>query len=71
MLQDGKTVDFWHDPNYAKMLSDQQEAFSAFSTGQVKDARKALDYIAYKQQQTLYDAGQTKTAPSGTLPSLS
>ena len=71
MLQDGKTLDFWHDPNYAKMLSDQQEAFTAFSTGQVKDARKALDYIAYKQQQTLYDAGETKTAPSGTLPSLS
>lgn len=70
MLRDGNTVDFWHNPNYAKMLSDQQEAFSAFSTGQVKDPRKALDYIAFKQQQTLFDAGQTKTAPSGSLPSL-
>lgn len=70
MLADGKTVDFWHDPNYARMLSDQQEAFTAYSTGQVKDPKQALDYIAYKQQQTLHDAGQTETAPTGTLPTL-
>lgn len=71
MLQDGKTLDFWHNANYAKMLSDQQEALTAYSTGQVKDPKTALDYIAYKQQETLYQAGQTKTAPSGTLPPLS
>jgi multiple sugar transport system substrate-binding protein len=70
MLQSGKTTDFWHDPNYAKMLSDQQEAFTAYSTGQVKDARQALDYVAYKQQQTLHEAGATKKAPTGTLPTL-
>lgn len=70
MLKDGRTKDFWHDPNYAKMLSDQQEAFSAYATGQANDPKAVLDYIAYKQQETLHNAGQTDKAPEGSLPKI-
>lgn len=70
MLKDGRTRDFWHDPNYANMLSNQQEAFTAYATGQVQDPKVALDYAAYKQQEILFDAGQTTTKPSGSAPSL-
>jgi multiple sugar transport system substrate-binding protein len=56
--------DFWHDPAYADLLSTQQEAFTAFVTGQVKDPKHALDYTACRQQKTLFDAGTAAKGPS-------
>ena len=37
MIQDNRSRDFWHDPNYAEMLAVQQEAFNAFVTDVVTD----------------------------------
>ncbi|AWN15418.1 extracellular solute-binding protein [Salinisphaera sp. LB1] len=71
MLSEGRTKDFWHDPNYAKMLDVQQEAFTAYAAGNAKDPKQVLDYIAYQQQKILHDAGETKQAPKGPAPSLS
>ncbi|MBW7885161.1 MAG: extracellular solute-binding protein, partial [Caldilineaceae bacterium] len=51
MLGEGRSRDFWHLPEYAELLAIQQEAYSAFATGQVTDAQRVLDYIASKQQQ--------------------
>ncbi|WP_284946905.1 extracellular solute-binding protein [Acidisoma cladoniae] len=56
--------DFWHDPAYADMLSVQQEAFTAFATGQVKDPLQALNYTACRQQKILFDAGTATTQAS-------
>jgi multiple sugar transport system substrate-binding protein len=70
MLGHGRTKDFWHDPNYAKLLDIQQQAFTAYASGNVKDAKKVLDYVAYRQQQVLFEAGATKKKPEGERPSL-
>lgn len=70
MLSNGRTRDFWHDPNYAKMLDIQQEAFTSYAAGNAKDPKRVLDYIAYRQQKVLFDAGETKRAPEGKLPTL-
>lgn len=72
MMRNGRTKDIWHDPNYAKLLDIQQSAFNSYATGGTNaDAMKVLDYIAYKQQKVLYQAGETKKAPKGPEPSLS
>lgn len=63
MLQEGRSRDFWHDPKYSEMLSAQQEAFSAYMTGQVKDPLQALNYAACTQQKILHDAGRSQVAP--------
>ena len=63
MLQDGRSRDFWHHPQYAEMLALQQEGFSAFITGQNNDARAVLDYIACGQQQILADVGDAPDVP--------
>lgn len=55
--------DFWHDPAYADMLSVQQEAFTAYATGQVKDPLQALNYTACRQQKILFDSGTAKSEP--------
>jgi len=61
MLQEGKSRDFWHLPEYAALLSIQQEAYSAYASGQVTDPQRVLDFIAAKQQEVLLDAGRTTT----------
>lgn len=61
MLGEGKSRDFWHLPEYAELLAIQQEAYSAFASGQVSDPKRVLDYIAAKQQQILFDKGRTTT----------
>ncbi|GAB0119500.1 extracellular solute-binding protein [Acidisoma sp. 7E03] len=57
--------DFWHDPAYAAMLSVQQEAMTAYATGQVKSAQHALDYAACRQQKILFDEGVAEKQPGG------
>lgn len=64
MLEPGRSRDFWHHPKYAEMLAVQQEAFSAFMTGQVEDPMQALTYVACAQQQILMDAGTAQAMPS-------
>ena len=61
MLQEGNSRDFWHLPEYAELLAVQQEAYSAYASGQVNDPNRVLDYIAAKQQQILFDNGRTTT----------
>ena len=61
MLQEGKSRDFWHLPEYAELLAVQQEAYSAYASGQVTDPQRVLDFIAAKQQEILLDAGRTTT----------
>ena len=61
MLQEGKSRDFWHLPEYAELLAIQQEAYSAYASGQVNDPQRVLDFIAARQQQILLDAGRTET----------
>jgi len=63
MLRQNRARDFWHDPKYSEMLTVQQTAFTAYATGLIKDARRALDYTAYQQQKILYEAGRTDIAP--------
>ncbi len=71
MLEPGTSQDFWHDPKYSEMLSLQQEGFTSYMTGQSKDAKGVLDYIACGQQQILYDAGTAKKEPSGVCGNVS
>lgn len=70
MLQDGYSQDFWHEPEYAQMLAIQQEAFTAYATGQVTDAMTALEYAAAKQQEILYNTGRSDTPPPDGTASL-
>lgn len=64
-MLEGNSRDFWHDPNYSEMLSNQQEAFSGYMTGIVSDPAKALKYAACKQQGILFDNERTDVEPSG------
>ena len=64
MLQDNRSRDFWHDPNYAEMLAVQQQAFSAFVTDVVTDPMVALKYAACKQQEILFDNERSEIEPS-------
>ncbi|MDQ3466992.1 MAG: sugar ABC transporter substrate-binding protein, partial [Chloroflexota bacterium] len=64
MIQENRSRDFWHDPNYSEMLSEQQEAFSAYVTDIVTDPMVALKYAACRQQEILYDAERTEIEPS-------
>ncbi|MCC6314865.1 MAG: extracellular solute-binding protein [Thermomicrobiales bacterium] len=66
-----RSRDFWHDPNYAEMLSIQQEAWSAYVTDVVTDPMLALQYTACKQQQILYDAGRSEIEASGECADIS
>lgn len=63
MLREENARDFWHEPNYSEMLAIQQEGWTAFASGVVKDAKNTLDWIAYHQQKILYEAGRSKIAP--------
>ncbi len=70
MLEEGRSQDFWHLPEYAEMLAVQQEAFNGVATGTVKTSKEALEYAAAKQQQILFNAGRTQTAPPENVDSL-
>ena len=64
MIQENRSRDFWHDPNYSEMLAAQQESFNAFIADIITDPMEALTYAAVKQQGILYDADQTDIEPS-------
>ncbi len=56
--------DFYHSPKYAELLAIQQEAFTSYVTGALNDPMKALNWAAARQQQVLYDLGDTQKKPS-------
>ena len=56
--------DFYHSPKYSELLSIQQEAFTAYVTGAMNDPMKALNWAAARQQQVLYDLGDTQKKPT-------
>jgi multiple sugar transport system substrate-binding protein len=62
MLRD-RSRDFWHEAKYSEMLAAQQEAFTAYATGQVSDPKVALEWAACEQQKILFEAGRTKMKP--------
>lgn len=61
MLEEGRSRDFWHLPEYAELLAIQQEAYSGYASGQFNDAKSVLDSIAAKQQAILFEKGRTQT----------
>jgi len=63
MLKKERARDFWHEPKYSEMLAVQQEGWTAFASGVVKDAMNTLNWIACQQQKILYEAGRSKIAP--------
>ncbi len=46
------------------MLSDQQQAFTGYYTGQIKDPLHALQWTACQQQRILFDEGTAQTEPT-------
>ena len=58
-----RSRDFWHEAKYSEMLAAQQEAFTAYATGQVADPKVALEWAACEQQKILFEAGRTKIKP--------
>ena len=70
MLGEGKSRDFWHLPEYAELLAIQQEAYSAYASGQVNDPQNVLNYIAGKQQAILFEKGRTTTPVPDDLKSV-
>lgn len=52
--------DFWHLPCYAELLLVQQEEWTAYASGQTKDAKVAMDNIARRQEEILRDWGFLK-----------
>jgi multiple sugar transport system substrate-binding protein len=61
MLEEGRSRDFWHLPEYAELLAIQQEAYNGYAARQFNDAKSVLDYIAAKQQALLFEKGRTST----------
>ncbi|MDW8292428.1 MAG: substrate-binding domain-containing protein [Anaerolineae bacterium] len=61
MLEEGRSRDFWHLPEYAELLAIQQEAYNGYAAGQYNDPKAVLDSIAARQQALLYDKGRTQT----------
>ena len=64
MIQNNRSRDFWHDPNYSEMLAAQQEAFNGYMADIVTDPMQALKYAACTQQGILYDDERTEIEPS-------
>jgi len=60
MLTTEHSRDFWHDPKYSEMLAAQQEAFTAYASGQIDDPVRALEYAACEQQKILFEAGRSE-----------
>jgi multiple sugar transport system substrate-binding protein len=63
MLRTDRSRDFWHDPKYSEMLAAQQEAFTAYATGQISDPKLGLEWAACEQQKILFEAGRSKIKP--------
>ena len=63
MLEEGRSVDFWHVPEYAQMLAVQQEAWNGYAAGTVSSAADALEYTAAKQQEILFNSGRSEEPP--------
>jgi len=63
MLREDRARDFWHEPKYSEMLAVQQEGWTAFAAGQVKDAMNTLEWIACQQQKIMFEAGRSNIAP--------
>ena len=63
MLKTGRSRDIWHDPKYAELLAVQQEGFRAYLTGETADPKQALDSIASRQQELLFEAGRSTVPP--------
>jgi multiple sugar transport system substrate-binding protein len=61
MLEEGRSRDFWHLPEYAELLAIQQEAYNGYAARQFNDAKSVLDSIAAKQQAILFEKGRTST----------
>lgn len=61
MLEEGRSRDFWHLPEYAELLAIQQEAYNGYAARQFNDAKSVLDSIAAKQQALLFEKGRTST----------
>lgn len=70
MLQADRARDFWHEPNYAEMLAQQQEGFTAYASGQVTDAKNTLNWIACQQQKVLFENGRSEVAPPAECDSI-
>jgi multiple sugar transport system substrate-binding protein len=64
MLRTDRSRDFWHDPKYSEMLAAQQEAFTAYATGQISDPKVGLEWAACEQQKILFEAGRSKIKPA-------
>jgi len=45
------------------MLAAQQEAFTAFATGQISDPKLGLEWAACEQQKILYESGRSEIKP--------
>ncbi len=63
MMVDAHQRDFWHNPDYAQLLEEQQAAWTALATGVIHSAKQANTYTACQQQKTLYDTGFTNKQP--------
>ncbi len=63
MLRTDRSRDFWHEAKYSEMLAAQQEAFTAYATGQIDDPKLGLEYAACVQQKILFEAGRSEIAP--------
>jgi len=63
MLRTDRSRDFWHEPKYSEMLAAQQEGFCGYASGQLKDPKLVLEWIACEQQKILFEAGRSKIAP--------
>ena len=49
----------------SELLAIQQEAYSAYATGQVIDTRAACSTTSPASSHNLFKKGRTKTAPAG------
>ncbi|MBA7521836.1 hypothetical protein ES705_13947 [subsurface metagenome] len=65
MLRTDRARDFWHEPKYSEMLAIQQEGWTSFASGLVKDAKNTLDWIACQQQKIMFEAGRSEIKPPG------
>ena len=63
MLTTERSRDFWHEPKYSEMLAAQQEAFTAFASGQIDDPALCLEFAACEQQKILFESGRSKIKP--------
>lgn len=63
MMRNNRNRDTFKVPQYAELLSIQQEAFTSYATGQTESAQQALDYAACRQQDLMHSVG-TAASPA-------